>query len=161
MSIALRLTTLNAGSARAATATQDLFLLALRAYVAWQFLKSGWLKLEDWETTRLLFEEEYHVPWLAPAVAAVLGTAGETVFPVLLIAGVCGRLSALGLFAVNAVAVISYAHVLLAPGNEAAVAQHWLWGLMLLTLVVFGPGRLAVDGFLEHRAGILRRRRAR
>ena len=32
-------------------------LLATRLHVSWQFLKSGWLKLTDWETTLFLFQE--------------------------------------------------------------------------------------------------------
>jgi uncharacterized membrane protein YphA (DoxX/SURF4 family) len=42
-------------------------------------------------------------------------------------------------------AVISYAHVLLAEGFEAALAQHVLWGLMLVVLAVYGQGALALD----------------
>jgi putative oxidoreductase len=142
---------------RAARAVEDVFLLALRVYVSWQFLKSGWLKLQDWDTTRFLFEEEYHVPVLAPALAAVLGTLGELLFPALLIAGLLGRLAALGLFGVNALAVIAYAHVLYADGFEGALAQHHLWGVMLLTLIVFGPGRWSADRWLARRDGIVRR----
>jgi putative oxidoreductase len=92
-----------------------------------------------------LFRNEYRVPVLPPELAAVAGTAGELVFPVLLIAGVAGRLSAVGLFAVNVMAVVSYAHVLLTEGFEAAVSQHYLWGFALLVLAVFGPGRISVD----------------
>lgn len=124
---------------------ESLLLLGTRIYVAWQFLKSGWLKITDWETTLFLFEEEYHTPLLSPAIAAIAGTAGELVFPTLLIVGLLGRYAAAGLFAVNAVAVASYAHVLLTEGFEAALGQHYLWGFMLLVLVVFGPGRWAID----------------
>jgi putative oxidoreductase len=130
---------------------QPLFLLALRVYVSWQFLKSGWLKLQDWETTQFLFQEEYHVPLLPPNLAAVVGTAGEIAFPLLLIVGLVGRYSALGLSAVNAMAVVAYAHVLMSEGFEAALGQHYLWGLMLVTLMVFGPGRLSVDAALDRR----------
>jgi len=139
---------LNEANALAASATSWLappLLLAIRVYVAWQFLKSGWLKVTDWDTTLFLFQEEYRVPLIAPAVAAELGTAGEIVFPLLLIAGLLARYAALGLLAVNALAVVSYAHVLLGTGFEAALGQHYLWGLMLLILVVFGPGRLSAD----------------
>jgi len=127
---------------------QPVFLLALRLYVSWQFLKSGWLKLGDWETTQFLFAEEYHVPLVAPTIAAALGTAGELVFPVLLVAGLLGRFAAAGLSVVNVVAVVAYAHVLLSEGFEAALGQHYLWGLMLATLLVFGPGRLSLDAAL-------------
>jgi putative oxidoreductase len=128
---------------------QSPFLLVLRVYVSWQFLVSGWLKLQDWDTTLVLFEQEYRVPLLSSGLAAVLGTMGETLFPLLLVAGLLGRYAALGLFAVNVMAVVSYAHVLLAEGYEAALAQHVLWGVMLATLVVVGPGRWSVDGWLE------------
>jgi putative oxidoreductase len=117
--------------------------------VGWQFLKAGYLKFSSWSTTVFLFEEEYQVPLLSPQLAAILGTAGELVFPVLLFLGLAGRLSALGLSAVNILAVVSYAHVLFQSGFEAAVGQHYLWGFMLLTLVVYGPGKLSVDHLLS------------
>lgn len=145
MSLATNLVSINQRAASALEPLQSLFLAALRIYVSWQFLKSGWLKLQDWETTRFLFEEEYRVPLLAPSAAAVLGTAGELVFPLLLIVGLATRYSALGLSVVNVIAVVGYAHVLMSDGFEAALGQHYLWGLMLLTVLVFGPGRLSAD----------------
>lgn len=129
-----------------------LLLLAARLYVSWQFLKSGWLKLTDWDTTLFLFEEEYHTPVLSPAVAAVAGTFGELFFPALLVVGLFARYAAAGLFVVNIVAVASYAHVLLADGFEAALGQHYLWGCMLLVLIVFGSGRWAVDSLANSRS---------
>jgi putative oxidoreductase len=124
---------------------QPLFLLAVRWYVSWQFLKSGALKIGSWQTTLGLFETEYHVPLLPPHLAALVGTFGELCFPVLLVLGLGGRIGALGLSAVNAMAVISYAHVLFADGLEAALAQHVLWGFMLGVLVFFGNGGIGLD----------------
>lgn len=124
------------------------FELLVRIYVSWVFLKSGYLKLSDWDSTVALFRYEYQVPLLPPTWAAVFGTAGELVLPVLLILGLFGRLSAIGLFVVNAVAVISYSHVLLQEGFEAAVGQHYLWGFMLLVLSIYGPGQFSVDHIL-------------
>lgn len=152
MSLAHRIARLNDLSTVVVAPLESVFLAALRVYVAWQFTKSGWLKLQDWETTRFLFEEEYRVPLVSPVVAALTGIAGEIVFPLLLIMGLLGRYAALGLSAVNLMAVVAYAHVLLGEGFEAALAQHWLWGLMLLVLVVFGPGRYSVDHLLGSRA---------
>jgi putative oxidoreductase len=149
MSLATNLAGINQRAAAALEPAESLFLAVLRVYVSWQFLKSGWLKLQDWETTRFLFEEEYRVPLLAPSAAAVLGTAGELVFPLLLIVGLMSRYAALGLLAVNVLAVVSYAHVLTTEGFEAALGQHHLWGLMLATVLVFGPGRLSADGLLR------------
>lgn len=147
MSLARSLVSINQRAAAALEPVQPLFLAALRIYVAWQFLKSGWLKLQDWETTLFLFEEEYKVPFLSPGLAAVLGTAGEIVLPLLLSVGLATRCAALGLSVVNVTAVVAYAHVLLSDGFEAALAQHCLWGLMLITVLVFGPGRLSADNY--------------
>ena len=133
------------------------FALLIRVYVSWVFLKSGWLKLQDWGQTLSLFESEYKVPLLPPHAAAYVGTAGELVFSVLVILGFAGRLSAIGLFAVNALAVISYAHVLFQEGFEAAIGQHYLWGFMLLVIIIYGSGALSVDGLLARRSGYVTR----
>lgn len=135
----------NRAGALALDPLQGVLALGTRCYVAWQFLKSGLVKLGSWENTLFLFREEYQVPVLPPALAAVAGTAGELLLPVLLIAGLAGRWSALGLFAVNALAVVSYRHVLLAEGFEAALGQHLLWGFMLAMLACYGPGPIALD----------------
>src|SRR5438874_1995302 len=87
---------------------QPLFALAVRLYVGRVFLLSGATKLHDWGITLALFEHEYHVPLLSPAVAATLGTAAELTLPVLLVVGVGSRLTALLLFAFNIVAATSY-----------------------------------------------------
>ncbi len=157
MNVVSRLRSLNRFAARIGASVEDVFLLALRLYVSWQFLKSGWLKLQDWDSTRFLFEQEYDVPVLSPPVAAVLGTAGELVFPLALAIGLLGRYCAVGLWCVNALAVVAYAHVLFAEGFEGAIAQHYLWGVVLVALAVFGPGRMSVDGWLEQGAGNVRR----
>ena len=145
MKIMAGLLDLNGFAERAASSLTSLLLLGTRLYVAWQFLKSGFLKIEDWDTTLLLFHEEYHVPLLPPTLAAIAGTTGELLFPSLLVIGLATRYAALGLSAVNIMAVVSYAHVLLAEGSEAALRQHQLWGFMLLVILVFGPGRLSAD----------------
>ena len=69
-----------------AEALQPLAQLAARLFVAQVFFLAGLTKLRDWETTLLLFTEEYQVPLLSPAVAAVLVTAGVVLLPVLLVA---------------------------------------------------------------------------
>jgi putative oxidoreductase len=70
-------------------------------------------------------------------------------FPTLRVLGIVGRLSALRLFAVNAMAVISYSQVLLAEGSEAALGQHILWGTLLVYLIIHGPGKLSLDHLLN------------
>jgi putative oxidoreductase len=138
---------------RATRPFESLLLLGTRLYVAWQFLKSGWLKVTDWETTLFLFKDEYHTPLLPSVAAAMAGTFGELVFPVLLILGLLTRYAAAGLFAVNVVAVVSYAHVLYSEGFEAAIGQHYLWGFMLLVVAIYGPGAWSADRWLAPRLG--------
>ena len=127
-------------------ALQPLAAFLARLYLAQVFFLSGLTKLRDWETTVALFTDEYHVPLLSPPVAAALGTAGELALPVLLVLGLGGRLSALGLFVVNFVAVISLSEI--AP---AALQQHVFWGSLLAALAIFGLGPWSFDRWLAPR----------
>jgi len=46
-------------------------------------------------------------------------------------------------------AVVSYAHVIFNPEfGTGALNDHLYWGLMLLVIVVYGPGRLSLDYML-------------
>lgn len=127
-------------------ALQPAATLLARAYVADAFFKSGLTKLRDWDTTLALFQDEYKVPLLPTDVAAVMGTWGELVLPVLLLLGLGGRFGALGLSVVNVVAVWSLAEI--AP---AALQQHVTWGVLLAAVAVFGSGRWALDSWLVRR----------
>ena len=129
---------------RALDSLQPLAALLARLYVAQVFFLSGLTKVRDWGTTVALFTDEYKVPLLSPAVAAAMGTAGELVLPVLLVLGLGGRFSPLGLFVVNAVAVISLSEI--AP---AAFQQHVFWGSLLAGLAIYGLGPLSVDRLLK------------
>ncbi|MBP8286760.1 MAG: DoxX family membrane protein [Rhodoferax sp.] len=126
-------------------ALQPLAALLARIYVAEVFFKSGLTKLRDWDITLALFQDEYKVPLLPPEMAAVLGTGGELVLPVLLLLGLGGRVGALGLSVINVVAVLSLSEI--AP---AALQQHMTWGVLLAALAVFGSGRWRVDVWLMH-----------
>ncbi len=127
-----------------ATPVLDLWI---RWDVASAFFRSGLTKIESWDKTVFLFQEEYHVPLLPPEAAAFLGIFGELAFPPLLLLGLAGRFSALSLSFVNIVAVVSYWHVL--GKNEAALASHYYWGLLLLVTLLHGPGKLSVDHWIR------------
>ena len=129
---------------RGLNALQPVAALAARLYVANVFFSSGLTKIRDWDTTLALFMDEYKVPVLSPAVAAVMGTAGELGLPVLLALGLGSRFAALGLSVVNVVAVLSLSDI--AP---AALEQHILWGSLLVGVAVFGPGKLALDRWVQ------------
>lgn len=123
---------------------QPLLLLLFRLWIANVFFKSGLTKIDDWDTTLLLFTEEYHVPLLPPAIAAALATAGELGLSALLALGLGARFAAAGLFILNAVAVISY------PGlTEATREFHYYWGMLIAAVFAFGPGLLSLDAPLR------------
>jgi putative oxidoreductase len=146
-----RLLAPNLLAARALDWLQSPFALIARWYVSWQFLKSGWIKVTSWQQTLYLFENEYHTPVLPPHVAAVAGAFGELFFPSLLVIGLASRLGAVGLFAVNGMAVISYWHVLGAEGFEAALGQHVLWGSIAAFLAIYGPGKISLDHLISRK----------
>lgn len=125
---------------------QALALLTARLYLFEVFFRSGLTKVRDWDATLFLFNEEYHVPVLPPELAAWMGTGGELGFSVLLALGLVTRPAAVGLFFVNAMAVISYPD--LAP---AALKDHHLWGVLAMALAVFGAGRLSLDALVWRR----------
>jgi putative oxidoreductase len=123
--------------------------LAIRLELAQVFFRSGLLKIGNWDGTLYLFENEYRVPLLPPELAAWLGTFGELFFPPLLALGLATRFAALALSAFNLVAVVSFWHVL--GGNEAALASHFFWGLLLLVPLTHGAGKLSLDHLLARR----------
>jgi putative oxidoreductase len=127
---------------------QPLFALALRIYVARVFFLSGLTKLHDWNITLALFRNEYHVPLLPPAAAAVLGTCAELGLPILIVTGFGTRFAAIALFAFNVVAALSYPDL-----SAAGLKDHVLWGALLLVLVFYGPGKLSADHLLRREKG--------
>jgi putative oxidoreductase len=114
--------------------------LVLRLWVAHAFFIAGLTKIQSWETTVLLFTYEYHVPLLPPEIAALLGAATELCFPVLLTLGLATRFGAAVLFVFNIIAVISYPDL-----GEVGLRDHQVWGLMLLVILLHGPGKLSLD----------------
>lgn len=120
--------------------------LGLRIWVGMVFFSAGMVKIASWQTTLALFENEYNVPFLAPHIAAYLGTGAELILPVFLILGLGGRFAALAMFVFNIIAVISYPDL-----GEVGLKDHQYWGLMLLVTLMHGPGKLSVDYFLRKR----------
>jgi putative oxidoreductase len=120
--------------------------LAVRTVVGAAFFQSGLTKIQSWDTTLALFENEYRVPVFPPEVAAYAGTFTELFFPILLVLGLGGRFAAGVLFVFNIIAVISYADL-----SEAGIMQHQYWGLLLLVTLFHGPGRLSIDQFIRRR----------
>jgi putative oxidoreductase len=122
--------------------------LAIRVWVALVFFQAGLTKIQSWDSTLALFENEYEVPLLPSDVAAYFGTFTELFFPVLLVLGLAGRFSAGVLFVFNIIAVVSYPDL-----SPAGLEQHKVWGLLLFVTLLHGPGKLSVDYVISKVSG--------
>lgn len=139
-SLLARLWTVAEQAIRGLNALQPAAQLAARWFIAGVFFRSGLTKIADWETTVLLFTDEYHVPLLSPHAAAVMGTGAELILPALILFGFAGRFAAAGLFILNLVAVFSLEDI-----PVPALQQHIFWGSVLVGLLLWGPGRWSLD----------------
>lgn len=116
----------------------DALLLTMRLWIANIFWKSGLTKLDDWETTVFLFQEEYQVPIISPEFAAYSGTFFELLCPILLLLGLGTRFAVLPLIAMTAVIQFTYLE------HE----QHIYWAFLLVSLLAFGAGRASLDALV-------------
>ena len=146
LSLAQRVIRAYACAAEMINRLQPLFALAIRIYVAQVFFRSGLIKLSNWQSTLALFANEYHVPVLPPNLAAILGTTAEVGLPVLLALGLGTRFAAIALFVFNIVAATSYPDL-----SPAGVKDHILWGALMLVLFFYGPGKIALDEWIQRR----------
>lgn len=137
-----------------ASIPQSLPLLALRFALAIPFFKSGLTKWDGFLTlspgARYLFAEEFKLHILGseiaypfPLVMATAAGIGELVLPVLLVLGLGTRFAALGVLVMTAIIQLTI------PDGWANF--HLPWAAMSLALIVFGGGRIAIDGLLARR----------
>lgn len=101
----------------------------------------GWPHVSD--SAIYLFQEEYALPLLAPASAALLAALAEHLLPLLLLIGLGTRYAALGLLAMTLVI-----QLFVYPG---AYATHGVWASVLLYLMARGAGVVSVDYWLIRR----------
>ena len=127
---------------------QSVALLALRFALAVPFYRSGLTKWDGFLSlspkTAFLFENQFQLhifgnayPFPYPDVMALLSGLGEIIFPVLLVFGLATRFAALGTLGMTAIIFLTY-------------PEHWPseglpWAAMSLTIMAFGPGRVALD----------------
>lgn len=126
----------------------SLIQLLLRGGLAGIFWSSARTKVEGMltvsENTTYLFAEEYRVPILSPEFAAHLATYAEHLLPLLLIAGLGTRFAALGLLVMTLVI-----QIFVYP--NALLSTHLGWMALAAAIMVYGPGRFAVDHLLVGR----------
>ena len=123
----------------------DIPQIFFRAGMGLVFWRSAQSKLASWDTTLLLFKEEYRVPLLPPELAATMATAVELTAPILLVLGLATRLGAAAMLGMTL--VIQF---LVYPQNYP---DHLLWAGPLLYLILRGPGALSLDHLIRRRFG--------
>lgn len=127
-------------------------LLALRFALAVPFYKSGLTKWDGFLQlsggAEFLFGSEFklHIfgsqyPYPFPLAAAYGAGIAEIVLPIFLVAGLFTRFAALALLFMTAIIQITV--------PEGWANFHLPWAAMALTLVVFGGGRIGLDGLLR------------
>ena len=135
-----------------ASSTQSIFLLAVRLYWGWQFAQSGWGKLQHLSKVTSFFTD-LGIP--APAFSAFAVSWLELVGGILLALGLGSRLMGLLLATDMFVAYLTAGreHLLSFfsdPGKfYGDDAYTFLFASLLI--LIFGPGRLALDELLKNR----------
>ena len=130
---------------------ESLVLLFVRVVFAGIFWRSGQAKMAEgsWFTisdgTWELFRTEYSGVPLTPELAAPLAAGAERLFPVLLVAGLFTRASALALLVMTmTIQIFVY--------PDAWWTEHSLWTALALVLIVRGGGNLAIEKLLTRRS---------
>jgi putative oxidoreductase len=115
--------------------------LGMRIGVGMVFFNAGLLKYRSFEFAVKLFEDEYKVPVLAPAVAARIAMINELTTSTLLFLGLATRLATLPLLG-----MLSVIQIFVYPG---AWPDHVFWGSTLVFILTRGPGPFSVDYLIE------------
>ena len=119
----------------------SLLLLVQRLGIASVFFMSvrtkvyGLLTVND--TAFELFRTDYALPLVKPEIAAYAATYSEHLFPMLLVLGLFTRFSATALLIMTAVIDIFV--------YPDAWPTHLSWAGLLLPLIAFGGGKIALD----------------
>jgi putative oxidoreductase len=134
----------------AVSSTQSLFLLAVRLYWGWQLAQNGWGKLHNLSNVTEFFVS-LGLP--APGITALFVASFELVGGILLALGLFSRIAALGIAVDMIVAYVTAdREALLAffsnPG-KFYVADPYTFLFAGLLILIFGPGKLALDGFFN------------
>ena len=123
----------------------DLLAIVGRLSIAALFFLSGRTKVDGFlhitDGTYELFRSEYKLPLVPPELAAHLATYAEHVFPLLLVLGLCTRLSALALLGMTlTIQLFVY---------PDAWPTHLSWAAILLYLAGRGAGTFSLDRLLK------------
>jgi len=140
------------GFLKTVSSTQSVFLLAVRLYWGLQLAQNGWGKLHNLENV-VQFFTSLGLP--APGPTAIFVASFELVAGVLLALGFFSRIAALGITVDMLVAYVTADREALLsffsnPG-KFYVADPYTFCFAGLLILIFGPGKFALDTFLRRR----------
>ena len=118
-----------------------LLQLIFRLSVASVFFMSGHSKILSWQTTILLFANEYRVSVLSPEMAATISATFELGCSTLIAFGLFTRLATLPLLG-----MVFVIQTFVYPENWV---EHLTWATMLLFLLTRGPGPVSLDRLIK------------
>jgi putative oxidoreductase len=129
---------------------QPVLLLALRLYFSYGFMKAGLGKLQNVETTAGFFAD-WGVP--LPTLNVYLAGTTEFVGGLLLLLGAASRVVTIPLIFTMLVAYATahtdVVHALWSNPNLFVKAPPFPYLLTALIVLLFGPGRISVDGLVQ------------
>jgi putative oxidoreductase len=151
-----RILALYAHFRRAASSLQSPLLLLVRLYWGWQFAQSGWGRLHHISQATQFFAS-LHIPF--PEANVVFVSSLEFVGGILLILGLASRLISLLLACDMIVAYITAdpeaLHSIFSDPGKFYNADPYTFLFASLLILIFGPGRFALDWLLRRRFGDL------
>lgn len=132
-----------AGNATAGRLPWTVPALLARLIPAWVFWASARTKVDGLainDSTWWLFQNEYALPLIPAAAAAVMATLAEHLCSVALALGIATRAAAAVLLGMTLVIQIFV--------YPTAWVTHGLWAACFLSLIAMGPGALSLDRLL-------------
>jgi len=121
-------------------------LLIIRLYWGWSFLQTGWGKLTHLDKTTAFFTE-LHLP--LPRLNAIAAGSTECLGGLLLAIGLFARPASVPLIFTMIVAYVTAdneaLHAIFSDPDKFVSAAPFLFLLVSLIVLAFGPGKLSVD----------------
>jgi putative oxidoreductase len=137
---------------RAASSLQSLFLLVVRLYWGWQFAQAGWGRLHHLPQATQFFAS-LQIPF--PGANVVFVSTLEFIGGILLIVGLGSRIISLLLACDMIVAYVTAApealRAIFSDPGKFYNADPYTFLFASLLILIFGPGRFALDGLLRRR----------
>lgn len=104
------------------------------------FFRSGLVKISDWNSTLMLFRDEYKVPLLPPNIAATMAASMELGLSWFVLLGLFTRLGVLGYFGMILV-IQTFVYPMAWP-------DHIQWTGFMIFILCRGPGKISLDYLL-------------